>query len=222
MQVHEQLLVELELSHVAAAWRTTALQRRALHTWHTAAAAAAQQRVQEAAHQRTWSRVQGWLTEMEDSSRAADVAAGGQEVGSLEASSQIAGTHEDTTAGAAGPPASSDTAAAAAAAACVSGPDLVQSGAIEVDMSLWDVDLPASDHDDDGNEDNGYDDDGWGVCGSSHSCEDQEVLRTNNNKEQCAELTGSGLVAVGASTERAFAEWCEAAAVDALSECSHC
>lgn len=58
-------MVELELTSVAANWHTARLQRCALHTWRTNAAAAAQQRLQEAAHQQTWSRVRGWLSELD-------------------------------------------------------------------------------------------------------------------------------------------------------------
>lgn len=65
MQAHDALVVDLALTPTATAWRATALQRGALLAWRDHTAAAAQKRLQEAAHQRTWSRVRGWLTELE-------------------------------------------------------------------------------------------------------------------------------------------------------------
>lgn len=64
-QAHEHLLVDLELTAVAEGWRAARLQRHALLTWREHAAAAARQRLQEASHQQTWSRVRGWLTELD-------------------------------------------------------------------------------------------------------------------------------------------------------------
>lgn len=58
-------MVELELTAMATGWHTARVQRTALRMWHTTATSAAQQRVTEAAHQQTWSRVRGWLTELE-------------------------------------------------------------------------------------------------------------------------------------------------------------
>lgn len=65
MQAHDQLMAELELSSLANGWRTTRLQRCALHCWRANAAESVQQRLREAAHQQTWSRVRGWLSELD-------------------------------------------------------------------------------------------------------------------------------------------------------------
>lgn len=65
MQAEEQLLVELELAAMADGWHTARLARCTLRGWRTAAAESAQQRVQEAVHQQTWSRVRGWLSELD-------------------------------------------------------------------------------------------------------------------------------------------------------------
>lgn len=65
MQAHKQLLVELELAAMAAGWHTARLACCTLRGWRTAAVELAQQRVQEAAHQQTWSRVRGWLSELD-------------------------------------------------------------------------------------------------------------------------------------------------------------
>lgn len=64
-QAHEQLLVELESAAMADGWHTARVARCTLRGWGTAAAASVQQRVQEAAHQQTWSRVRGWLSELD-------------------------------------------------------------------------------------------------------------------------------------------------------------
>jgi hypothetical protein len=65
LQAHEQLLVELELAAMADGWHTARLARCTMRGWRSAAAASVQQRVQEAAHQQTWSRVRGWLSELD-------------------------------------------------------------------------------------------------------------------------------------------------------------
>jgi len=203
MQAHDALIVDLELTPTATAWRATALQRGALLAWRDHTAAAAQQRLQEAAHQRTWSRVRGWLTELEGDSTGgtgtdeAAALAGGLEhssssiraglaaglgageptgaQGSLEGSYQLGELAADVTAG------GSDWAmGAASGVACSDGGSCggdweapgrqrssagggvggqrsggqhgdckaeclgVGVGAVEVDVSMWDVDAPES------------------------------------------------------------------------------
>lgn len=64
MQAQEQLLLELELSVVATKWRHRRTQQHVLAGWSRAAAAAAQEREQQARLQETFSKVQGWLSEM--------------------------------------------------------------------------------------------------------------------------------------------------------------
>lgn len=118
-QAHDQLLVELELSSAAVSWRTARLQHGALSTWRTNAAEAAQQRLQEAAHEQTWSRVRGWLSELDG---GAQQGSGGRPstgaYGSCSTMATLAGT------GSWAPVASSVTPEAAADALDISGWDL--------------------------------------------------------------------------------------------------
>jgi hypothetical protein len=49
---------------VATQWRHRRTQQHVLRGWHTAAAAAVQEREQQARLQETFSKVQGWLSDM--------------------------------------------------------------------------------------------------------------------------------------------------------------
>jgi hypothetical protein len=64
LQAQEQLLLELELNVVAAKWRHRRTQQQVLRGWSCAAAAAVQEREQQARLQETFSKVQGWLSDM--------------------------------------------------------------------------------------------------------------------------------------------------------------
>jgi hypothetical protein len=74
LQAQEQLLLELELNVVASQWRHRHMQQHVLLGWHTTAAAAVQEREQQARLQETFSKVQGWLTDMKGGGHSAAVA----------------------------------------------------------------------------------------------------------------------------------------------------
>ncbi|KAF6260616.1 hypothetical protein COO60DRAFT_1684103 [Scenedesmus sp. NREL 46B-D3] len=65
-QAQEQLLLEHELNAVATKWQHRRAQQHVMRGWSRAAAAAVQEREQQARLQETFSKVQGWLSEMKD------------------------------------------------------------------------------------------------------------------------------------------------------------
>jgi hypothetical protein len=71
LQAQEQLLLELELNVVATKWRHSRTQQHVLQRWSKAAAAAVQERDQQARLQETFSKVQGWLHDMKGGAHSA-------------------------------------------------------------------------------------------------------------------------------------------------------